>query len=99
MSTYLDRNEDKCDDKLRGGAYEFGRSHRLLALFKDPVNAVGLSQHGGVSDGHAKAQQEAPECAHHRTWLCDHQEGYQVDQKDTWEREREQVTPTDDDVT
>ncbi len=80
---YLDGDEDESNDELGGWADEFWWSHRPLALFKDAVDAVGFGQHGRVSDGHAKAQQEAPECTNYHTWLRNHQEGDQVDQEDT----------------
>lgn len=83
LCSHLDGDEDEGDDELGGGADEFGRGHRPLALLEDAVDAVGFGQHGGVGDGHAEAQQEAPECTSHRTWLRDHQEGDQVDQEDT----------------
>ena len=54
-NSHLDRNEDEGDNELGGGADEFWRSHRPLALFKDAVDAVGFGQHGGVGDGHTKA--------------------------------------------
>lgn len=82
-SSHLDGDEHKGDDELGGGADELGRGHRPLPLLKDAVDAVGFGQHGGVSDGHAEAQQEAPECTHHHAWLGDHQECDQVDQEDT----------------
>lgn len=81
--THLDTDEDEGDDQLGCGADEFGRGHRPLALFKDAVDAVGFGQHGRVGDGHAEAQQEAPECTNYHTWLRNHQEGDQVDQEDT----------------
>lgn len=84
MCAHLDRDEDEGDNKLGGGTDEFGRGHGPLALFKDAVDAVCFGQHGGVGNGHAEAQQKAPKRTGHNAWLCDHQEGDQVDQEDTW---------------
>lgn len=81
---HLDGDEDEGDDELGGGADEFGGGHRPLALLEDAVDTVGFGQHGRVGDGHAEAQQEAPERTDDHAWLGNHQEGDQVYQEDTW---------------
>lgn len=85
--SHLDRDEDKGDDELGRRADEFGWGHRPLPLLKDAVDAVGFGQHGRVGDGHAKTQQEATECTNHHSWLRNHEEGDQVDQKDSCKKQ------------
>ena len=80
--TYLYWDEYEGDNQLRGGADEFRRTDRDLALFEDAVNPVGLGEHGRIADAHAKPQQQPAEGAHGHTGLSYHEEGDEVDEED-----------------
>lgn len=77
----LQADEGGGDSDLGGGADETWGGHRLLALLKDPVDAVGLGEQCGVADAHPQAQEDSPEGAHAHIGLGDHQEGDDVAQE------------------
>ena len=79
---YLHGDEYEGDDQLRGGTDEFRGRDRLLALFEDAVDPVGLGEHGGVADAHAEPQQQPAEGAHGYARLGYHEEGNEVDEED-----------------
>lgn len=79
---YLHWDEYKGDNQLRGGADELRRGDRLLALFEDAVDPVGLGEHGRVADAHAEPQQQPAEGAHDHAGLRYHEEGDEVDKED-----------------
>lgn len=81
-TAYLHRDEYKGDNQLGGWTDEFGGRDRLLALFEDAVDPVGLGEHGGVADAHPEPQQQPAEGAHGRAGLGYHEEGDEVDEED-----------------
>lgn len=50
----LQRDEAEGDDQLGSRADEPRGTHRLLALLKDAVDAVGFGEQRGVADAHAE---------------------------------------------
>lgn len=70
------------DGDLRGWTDEARGRDRLLALFKDSIDAIGLGEQCGVADAHAQPQEDPPEGTHSYVRLGDHEEGDDVTQKD-----------------
>lgn len=92
LSSYLYWDEYKGDDELRSRADEFWGCDRLLALFKDAVNPIGLGEHGCVADAHAQTQQQPAEGTHGYAGLSYHEERDEVDEEDAGQQHITQLS-------
>lgn len=83
QGAYLHWDEDEGDNQLGGGTNKFRGRDRLLALFENAIDPVGLGEHSRVADAHSESQQQPSEGAHSHARLSYHEEGDEVDEEDT----------------
>lgn len=89
----LQRDEAEGDDQLGSRADEPGGTHRLLALLKDAVDAVGLGEQGGIADAHAEPEEDASQGTRAQVGLGDHEEGGGVAEEDARQQDIAQLPP------